>query len=93
MAGHSTSILPWKRDFLEFFDLAQPGWTMPTVLRRILSPKRVAMTVEAVFTKQDGQRVKLIAKLRRDAAGIWWVLEERLEARFVWKPEAVSHEP
>lgn len=86
-------VIPWRDDFREFFDLSGADWAAPAVMRSTVNAARSRMTVEAVFRKPDGHPVKLISKLTKDAEGTWWGVEERLEAKFVWTPEAVTHEP
>jgi hypothetical protein len=93
MTGQSTRTIPWQAGFLEFFDLVGEGWTPPVVMKSIVNARRSRMRVEAVFTKPSGARVKLVSRLRKDAEGVWWNVEERLEQSFITRPEPVAHEP
>jgi len=78
----TTRVIPWEDKYLEFFDLFGVGWQAPGELKTVVNGRRTRMTVEGVFRNTHDAEVKLVCRLSKDASGVWWVTEERLEQHF-----------
>ncbi len=84
-AKPTSRSVPFKPDFLEFFDLAPADWSPPETMIITTSARRTRITVSATFTRPDGVAALLTSRMRQDADGAWWNVGETLRIRLTFK--------